>query len=683
MEKGETAGIALLFICKAKRIDYFNRMRVLYPAAFLFGLFLLMTSPVAAQQKVADSLRNLIKQEKNDTNKVALHIDLALKVSSADSAAAWTEHSEVVKLAEKTGNDFFTAQAHFLAGMLHASGQRIVAINDFEKALAIFSRYPGNKKAGVKAASCNNNLGWIHAQPEDNESALLYYLRAEELYLKYDSHNSDLARLYANISLIYAAIKKDEDGIRYSRKGLEWARKEKNQAEYINALYTYGGNLVSAKKGDEGLPYLDTLEQLGKELKEKAYVYNAYFLRGLHYYNTKQYRKAIDYYSVCLQMARESNFSLGIGFNLVNLAANEVELKQAQLAKAHLDSSVQYIDMSTPNAGKQMYFENYAEVYRQLGQYDKAFALKDSVAAIKDSIYQATNIRQTEFRQARFNYERRQVEIERLQDEKEIQALYIRQKNTLNYILIGSAVALLIISLLGYRNYRNKQKLQEQRIAELETEKQLTATEAVLKGEEQERTRLAKDLHDGLGGMLSGIKYSFNTMKGNLVMTPENAQAFERSMDMLDSSIREMRRVAHNMMPEALIKFGLDEALKDFCNDINQSKALAVTYQSIGLEGATIEQSSAITIYRIVQELLNNIMKHAAAASAIVQVSKTGDNISITVEDDGKGFDPVILQGSRGIGWTNIQTRVEYLKGRVDVQSEPGKGSSVHIELTT
>lgn len=240
---------------------------------------------------------------------------------------------------------------------------------------------------------------------------------------------------------------------------------------------------------------------------------------------------------------------------------------------------------------------------------------------------------------------------------------------------------MLIISLLLIRNYKNKQELQQRRITELETEKQLTATEDVLKGEEKERTRLAKDLHDGLGGMLSGIKHSLNAMKGNLVMTPENHQAFERSMDMLDSSIREMRRVAHNMMPEALVKFGLDTALKDFCNDINQSGALQINYQSIGLGNVEVEQTTSITIYRIVQELINNTMKHAAAKSAIVQVSKTDKAISITVEDDGKGFNTLVLEGTRGIGWSNIQSRVEYLKGKLDVQSEPGKGTSVHIEL--
>jgi signal transduction histidine kinase len=171
-------------------------------------------------------------------------------------------------------------------------------------------------------------------------------------------------------------------------------------------------------------------------------------------------------------------------------------------------------------------------------------------------------------------------------------------------------------------------------------------------------------------------------MKGNLVMTPDNHQAFERSMDMLDSSIKEMRRVAHNMMPEALVKFGLDTALKDFCNDINQSGALQLNYQSIGLESESIDQTTSITIYRIVQELINNILKHAAAKTAIVQLSKTNGTITVTVEDDGKGFDTDILKQVKGMGWTNIQSRIDFLKGTLDVQSQAGKGTSVHIELT-
>ena len=192
---------------------------------------------------------------------------------------------------------------------------------------------------------------------------------------------------------------------------------------------------------------------------------------------------------------------------------------------------------------------------------------------------------------------------------------------------------------------------------------------------------MAKDLHDGLGGMLSGIKYSFNTVKGNLIMTDNNAQAFERSMDMLDSSIQEMRRVAHNMMPEALVRFGLDIALKDFCNDIQQSGALQICYQSNGFQNIMIDRTISITIYRIVQELINNTMKHAVAKNAIVQITKSGSQLSVTVEDDGKGFDKIEIMNPIGMGWNNIKNRVKFLKGRLDVDSQIRKGTSVHIEI--
>jgi len=144
-----------------------------------------------------------------------------------------------------------------------------------------------------------------------------------------------------------------------------------------------------------------------------------------------------------------------------------------------------------------------------------------------------------------------------------------------------------------------------------------------------------------------------------------------------------MRRVAQNMMPESLVKFGLDTALKDYCNDINQSGAIQANYQSMGLEDTTLDQTTSISIYRIVQELINNAIKHASAKMVIVQVFKTNGEISITVEDDGKGFDPMILNMANGIGWSNIQSRVDFLKGKVNVQSEKGKGTSVHIELNT
>ena len=154
----------------------------------------------------------------------------------------------------------------------------------------------------------------------------------------------------------------------------------------------------------------------------------------------------------------------------------------------------------------------------------------------------------------------------------------------------------------------------------------------------------------------------------------------ERSLDMIDTSIKELRRVAHNMMPEMLIKFGLDEALKEYTNSIAATKLLTVKYQSFGMQ-ERLENSSEIIIYRIVQELLNNVLKHASASEVLVQLIREQKRLNVLVEDNGRGFETSLSENNKGAGWPNIRSRVDYLKGQLDIHSEMGKGTSVSIEF--
>jgi signal transduction histidine kinase len=281
----------------------------------------------------------------------------------------------------------------------------------------------------------------------------------------------------------------------------------------------------------------------------------------------------------------------------------------------------------------------------------------------------------------RYETDKKELQIANLESQRKLQQLTIKQQNTFNWVLGGSALSILFIALLSWRNFRQKQLLQKQQILDLEKEKQLLATESMLKGQEEERSRLAKDLHDGLGGMLSGVKFSFSNLKETMHMEQQDMKSFERNIDLLDSSIKELRRVAHSMMPEVLIKYGLDAALRDYCTFINTSGIIKVIYQSHGLENIGTNQTVNVTIYRVIQELLNNIVKHASATTAIVEINKEGQKIVITVDDDGKGFDQAALQNGNGIGWANITNRLNYLKARVDIQTEAGKGTSVNIDF--
>jgi len=152
-------------------------------------------------------------------------------------------------------------------------------------------------------------------------------------------------------------------------------------------------------------------------------------------------------------------------------------------------------------------------------------------------------------------------------------------------------------------------------------------------------------------------------------------------MDMLDSSIQEMRRVAHNMMPEVLVRYGLDKALKDYTAEINKAGLVKVVYQSMGMENEVMEKSTALAIYRIVQELLNNVIKHAQATEALVQLFSENGKLVVNVEDNGKGFDTKLSEEKGGMGWRNIRSRAELLNGKIDLQSSPEKGTAVNMEF--
>lgn len=624
----------------------------------------------AQEQMNKDSLLRLLPSAKEDSSKVLLLINIGQQYEFNDYDRAKQYYLQAGQLSDRIG--YKMGKIKFIANytyILNAEGK-------FDSSLALNKQSIQLSKEVKDMAYIGKsyaNTGNVFQRMSMYDSALVYYEKAKQYFEKIGDRNL-LARMADLMQLVYFSVKNFDKAIQLGEEAVRHLRTMDNPASFAQALSNLGNSYAGKEKYDKALnlyrealtisrqlEYIE-LEQtallnigniyLQKEvydsmppifgrvllLNEKQYIAEnaaiATRAMGSYYFFTKNYAQARQYYDKALAIC------------------NEHEFLDQKLKTMEVYSSLLFA-MQDIHAGEAM--------------------LKES-SVIQNSILAKEVREQVVITEKRFETEKKDAQLQ-------LQAASIQQKNTLNYILIGSAAALLLISLLSYRNYRHKQRIQQQRINELETEKKLTATEAVLKGEEQERTRLAKDLHDGLGGMLSGIKYSLNMMKGNLIMTPDNAQAFERSMDMLDSSIKEMRRVAHNMMPEALVKFGLDTALRDFCNDINNSGALRVNYQSIGMTDVVIEQTRAITIYRIVQELINNAIKHAGAREAIVQVSKTNDNISITVEDDGKGFDTAILKGGKGIGWHNIQNRVEFLKGRLDVNSQPGKGTSVLVEL--
>jgi signal transduction histidine kinase len=310
---------------------------------------------------------------------------------------------------------------------------------------------------------------------------------------------------------------------------------------------------------------------------------------------------------------------------------------------------------------------------------EQAGNIKESLAYLKEYVVVRDSLMQRNNRKLVYDLEAR-YQLQKKEEQIQLQQKLIRQKNQVNYLLGGTVISVLIILFFTFYTYRQRKRLQDQRIRDLEQEKLLSASEAIIKGQEEERGRLAKDLHDGLGGLLSGVKFSLTHMKSNVLLDADSALAFGRTLDMLDHSIAELRRVAHNMMPEVLVKFGLGEALKSYCDSMQQSGIFKVDFQEVGM-AQRLDANREIIVYRIVQELLNNAAKHSRATHVLVQLAGHAGEVNITVEDNGAGFNVGDLSTSYGAGWSSIRSRVDYLKGKVDVHSEAGKGTSVQLIL--
>ena len=632
--------------------------------------FLMLPFIAKPQEGKRDSLLTNLVLAKEDTNKVMLLLKIAdtYEASKPDSAIFYLQQVKQLSARLKFRKGFYH---YYTQGSIVSitKGNYTVAMQQSREALAVAQEIKDSNF--IVYTLCNTGIVYQYLGQFDKQ--LEFTLQALEILEKQEKKEK-LSAMYHNVANAFYNLSQFRKSIQYCLLSLKLYQ-QTGINDYPNRVYASLGQSYSMLKlTDSALYYYNKAIAGSIKLNDK------YAEAAVYSYMANTYADRYDF----LEMLKVSERSLDISKQLQSnqmLASSLYNIAYANYLNGDNRKAREKIDQALHLALKDSLQDELKNIYTVLsyisakdGDFITSFAARQKTDSIQALLLSDKILKTTADLEQKYESQKKDNQII-------LQQGQLQSRRIMNYILAGSAITLLIIIFLSYLYYKQKQKIQQQRINKLETHQQLAATEAVLKGEEQERTRLAKDLHDGIGGMLSGIKFSFNTMKGNLIMTPENNQAFERSMDMLDSSIKELRHVAHNMMPEALVKFGLDTALKDFCYEVNQSGALQVSYQSIGLENEDIEQTTAITIYRIVQELNNNTIKHAAAKTAIVQVTKRDNHLSVTVEDDGKGFDPTLLKQSKGIGWSNIQNRVGFLKGTLDVQSGKEKGTSVHIEL--
>jgi two-component system, NarL family, sensor kinase len=606
----------------------------------------------------------------------------AEEIAIMDPDSAQKLAKKLMLMAQKIKNDQYIANAMSTTALAN------LWQSNFDEAIA------NNKKSELINEKLNNEAElasnyFIYGKINQNKSefveATKYFLKSSDLAFKSKLY-SLTQKNYRSISNIYLQQENYPKSREYGMKALALESKFPNELDRADGFLILAPYYELTGKVDSAEMYYDKAYLLYKKLNLKFKMAHALNEKSILYGITdpiKSIELELEGQAFLDKVAPEHILSIGnignIGEGFFVLAQNDSLirlLKNKNLPKtkaAILIEAEKYmtrcIALSAKKKNPRMelyYYGLLSSLNAYNGNYKSAYENLKINKNFGDSLFSQKN----------------KNAIAKLESEKEILNLNAsnKQKTTNNKILIGLFSGLSILSLLGFRNFKNRQKIQQLKITELEKDKQLLAVDAMLKGQEEERNRIAKDLHDGLGGMLSGVKMSITNMKENMIMTAENVTVFEQSIGQLDGTIAELRKIAHNLMPEALVKFGLSDAINDYCTSLKQSTNIAITYESLG-DNRKLDNTANTYIYRIVQELINNAVKHGKPNTIFVQMTTTPSKILLTVEDNGLGLDTNKMIGSTGIGISNIKHRVNYFKGSIAFENNVPQGTVVNIEL--
>lgn len=630
---------------------------------FICCLFVL---PARSQSK-QDSLLHLLKSAKEDEKKVLLLFQIGQEFENSDLDKAKS----------------FYLQARALGTKINYPLTEVKFVSNYTFALNMQGKIDSSlywNLKGIEAARKLNdeeqlakayfNTGTSYQYLSDYPSAVEVYQKGLKLFEK-KGDRLFMAQAYDILQNLYASMKQYDKAKGYGKAAVATFRVLNNPKLLAYSLSNLGTVYGSMNQKDSALRYFKEAEQIAYKIKDEMLLSTAQLNLGDVYLWKKQLAESKKYNESALALAVKNEMP----------ETETIALRGVSYCYKYIgdyDNALRFVERALVISQKYKFPKQTILNLNQLASLaylanDVWMAEKYEIRAkeLQDTLWNEQLLLNTINTEKKFELDKKNTQLA-LQHEK------INQQHLINWLLGIGLLSLIAISILGYRNYSHRKRIQEQRIKELETEKQLLATQSLLQGQEDERGRLARDLHDGLGGMLSGVKLQLGAMKGNMILTEENGALFNNALQKLDQSISEMRRVAHNMMPETLINLGLQQAMQDYCNSIRASDILKIKTEFHGLE-QRLSATTEVNIYRIVQELVNNSIKHSKAKEILVQVMLHERSLSITVEDDGIGFETEKLMYATS-GLQNIRSRVNYLGGHMDIKSQAGKGTSVFVE---
>lgn len=625
-----------------------------YPLFFCVVALLFFVEKTQAQKIHLDTIQKYLALQRNDTTHVNYLITkLRDHIPPLQITETQQLSKEVITLSEKlnfpkgiVAGTLILSRPLIMTGKFEAAEQILLPIADLAK----------RENLHTQSGSIENNLGIICQNTGRKEAATSHFICAAEAFGR--ANNVPLqAAVLGNLATTFLQNNQVEKASIYIEKA--YYANLKNRDTLKAAYFLLNRGIIQKRKSqwnDANATFLEVLNIVKKYPKDAELVYGAYSNLGELKFAQNDYNNAQNYHFEGLKIAQQLNSKDKIALSLQYLANIFLKKGDVYQAEKYINDALSLAKQSNEKSRLNDIFAVAADIKNTIGKKDEAIALLQQSQNRQDSVANiniATNVNELEIR---YQTEQKNRQIAE-------QSLSIARRN--QYLLLLSLF--FSTSLVAFWYYRIRQKQQLEKIKQQQT---LALLEANMSGEQQERSRVAQELHDAIGGLLAAAKLHFAAAKNQ-------NQSYEKGIIILDEAAIETRRISHNLMPEVLLQKGIVTAIADYTKNFGQKNDLDIDVQMYDVP--LLSDKMSLAIYRIVQETLHNTLKHAAAKNILIQLNGSPKNISLTIEDDGIGFDK--NQIIKGLGLKNIEKRIAAMNGTIDIRSQKDKGTSFFIQL--
>ena len=661
-------------------INYYKKKICIIICCRIFTSLMLLSSNMYGQQyskESIDSLENLLGASSMSDNELfRIYKDLTDAYIFTDTEKSLKYAWIGVNMAGERNNPYQIAEFYYyLGGVYYYSSKQDSALYYFDQSLEMLKHMKKNDEKGMDSLQIELyfSIGIINNNQGKYNLALDNYINALALAEKIKKTDKTVL-IYGYLANTYYSISNFQQAETYYLKAESLSRELNDSIRLAEAWQ--GLCSINIKKEDyatalkyaeESLKILTSLPNVPATKMMRANQY----LTDIWLY-IPDYGKAMQYARKTVEYARQTNIPSFLSTALYMIS--HCYLKQGKYRESEetafealaTDTSILYTNS--------ILYGNIALANMWMGKPAKS-----------EEYFRKTTNAIRAYSNQNFQSSLTEMEVKYETEKKEMQIVAFKEeKRLMTGLSIATGVVLLLVlavfiflwrwSIQKKRIAEQQKQLAEQQVIQLEKEKQLVATQAVFDGEVRERTRLARDLHDGLGGKLTCMKINLQELQQIARFDDKKEIQLNAIMEILDDSVREMRRVSHNLMPETLSRSGLKQAIGDFC----RSMSSLIVFNWYGDE-SRLDMKLEAMIYRSIHELVNNALKYADASKIMVQIIREADSISFTVQDDGCGFDTAVE--AEGMGLKSIRARVASLGGMILIDSKAGEGTEVNVEL--